>query len=127
GVLKVTPAHDKADFEIGLRHNLPVIDIMHPNAVMNELAGADLADLERFAARKKAVELLTELGAIEKEEPYKNSVGYSERAQVPIEPRLSEQWFLKYPSVEQARACVSQDAEWTGSARAPRAVEGAPP
>src|SRR5215212_2358662 len=64
GVLKVTPAHDKADFDIGQRHSLPVIDIMHPNAVMNELAGADLAGLERFAARKKAVEVLTELGAI---------------------------------------------------------------
>ena len=86
-MLKVTPAHDKADFEIGQRHSLRVIDIMHPNAVMNDLAGADLAGLERFAARKKAVEVLTELGAIENEEPYKNNVGYSERAQVPIEPR----------------------------------------
>jgi valyl-tRNA synthetase len=107
GVLKVTPAHDKADYEIGQRHALPAIDIMHPNGVMNELAGADLANLERFAARKKAVEVLTELGALEKEEPYKNNVGYSERADVPIEPRLSEQWFLKYPSVELARACVA--------------------
>ncbi len=106
GVLKVTPAHDKADYEIGQRHKLPMIDIMHPNGVMNALAGADLAGLERFAARKRAVELLTELGAIEKEEPYKNNVGYSERADVPIEPRLSEQWFLKYPSVEAARTCV---------------------
>src|SRR5262249_6802815 len=103
GVLKVTPAHDKADYEIGLRHNLPQIDIMHPNGVMNDLAGADLAGLERFAARKKAVEVLTELGAFEKEEPHKNNVGYSERADVPIEPRLSEQWFLKYPSVAAAR------------------------
>jgi valyl-tRNA synthetase len=107
GVLKVTPAHDKADFEIGQRHGLPVIDIMHPNGVMNELAGADLAGLERFAARAKAVELLTELGALEKEEPYKNNVGYSERADVPIEPRLSEQWFLKYPSVPESQAVVA--------------------
>ncbi|MEA3208526.1 MAG: valyl-tRNA synthetase [Chthoniobacter sp.] len=107
GVLKVTPAHDKADNEIGQRHNLPQIDIIHPNGVMNDLAGVDLAGLERFAARKRAVEVLTELGALEKEEPYKNSVGYSERADVPIEPRLSEQWFLKYPSVAEARACVA--------------------
>jgi valyl-tRNA synthetase len=107
GVLKVTPAHDKTDFEIGQRHNLEVIDIMHPNAVLNDLAGADLAGMERFAARKKAVEILTELGAIEKEEPYKNNVGYSERADVPIEPRLSEQWFLKYPSAEKSREVVS--------------------
>ena len=107
GVLKVTPAHDKADFEIGQRHGLPVIDIMQPHGVMNSLAGRDLAGLERFAARQRAVELLTELGALEKEEPYKNNVGYSERADVPIEPRLSEQWFLKYPSIAEAKACVA--------------------
>ena len=107
GVLKVTPAHDKADFEIGERHGLEVIDIMHPNAVMNELAGKDLAGLERFAARKRAVEMLKEAGVLEKEEPYQNNVGYSERADVPIEPRLSEQWFLKYPSVDASKACVA--------------------
>ena len=56
-----------------------------------------------FKARKVAVEKLTELGALEKEEPYTNNVGFSERADVPIEPRLSEQWFLKYPSVGQNR------------------------
>ena len=109
GVLKVTPAHDKADFEIGVRHKLAQIDIMHPNGHMNELAGADLNGLDRFKARKVAVERLTELGALEKEEPYTNNVGFSERADVPIEPRLSEQWFLKYPSVEKSRACVEQE------------------
>ncbi len=67
--------------------------------------------LDRFKARKVAVEKLTELGALEKEEPYTNNVGFSERADVPIEPRLSEQWFLKYPSVEKAQACVEQDRE----------------
>src|SRR6202000_600604 len=79
GVLKVTPAHDKADYEIGQRHHLEAIDIMHPNGCMNDLAGADLAGLERFQARKKAVELLRESEALVKEEPYKNKVGYSER------------------------------------------------
>ncbi|MGA3163809.1 MAG: valine--tRNA ligase [Verrucomicrobiota bacterium] len=108
GVLKVTPAHDKADFEIGVRHKLAQIDIMHPNGHMNDLAGADLKGLDRFKARKVAVEKLTELGALEKEEPYINNVGFSERADVPIESRLSEQWFLKYPSVEKSRACVEQ-------------------
>jgi valyl-tRNA synthetase len=108
GVLKVTPAHDKADFEIGQRHKLAQIDIMHPNGHMNDLAGVDLKGLDRFKARKVAVEKLTELGALEKEEPYTNNVGFSERADVPIEPRLSEQWFLKYPSVEKSRACVEQ-------------------
>jgi valyl-tRNA synthetase len=107
GVLKVTPAHDKADYEIGLRHKLPQIDIMHPNGHMNELAGKDLNGLERFKARKVAAEKLTELGALEKEEPYTNNVGFSERTDVPIEPRLSEQWFLKYPSTEKSRAVVA--------------------
>jgi valyl-tRNA synthetase len=107
GVLKVTPAHDKADFEIGLRHGLEVLDVMQPNGIMNELAGKDLAGMERFAARKRAVELLQETGAFLKEEPYKNKVGYSERADVPIEPRLSEQWFLKYPSVEASQEVVA--------------------
>jgi valyl-tRNA synthetase len=107
GVLKVTPAHDKADFEIGLRHKLPVVDIMNPDGTMNALAGESLAGLDRFEARNVAVEKLRELEFLVKEEPYQNNVGYSERAGVPIEPRLSEQWFLKYPSVEQARACVS--------------------
>jgi len=108
GVLKVTPAHDKADFEIGQRHKLEVIYILHPNAVLNELAGKDLAGLERFEGRKKAVELLQEMGSFIKEEPHSNNVGYSERAGVPIEPRLSEQWFLKYPSVKESQDVVAK-------------------
>jgi valyl-tRNA synthetase len=107
GVLKVTPAHDKADFEIAQRHNLPAVDVMHPNGVLNELAGKDLAGMERFAARKRAAELLSEIGSLVKEEPYQNNLGYSERADVPIESRLSEQWFLKYPSVEESQAVVA--------------------
>src|SRR5207245_1618304 len=97
GVLKVTPAHDKADFEIGQRHKLPVVDVMNPDGTMNALAGESLAGLDRFEARNVAVDRLRELEVLVKEEPYQNNVGYSERADVPIEPRLSEQWFLKYP------------------------------
>jgi valyl-tRNA synthetase len=108
GVLKVTPAHDKADFEIAQRHSLPVIDVMHPNGVLNELAGKDLGGMERFAARKRSVELLAEIGSLVKEEPYQNNVGYSERADVPIESRLSEQWFLKYPSVQPSQEVVAK-------------------
>ena len=108
GVLKVTPAHDKADFEIGARHKLTPIEVIDAKGHMNDAAGADLRGLDRFKARKVAVEKLTELGALEKEEPYTNNVGYSERADVPIEPRLSEQWFLKYPSVEKSRAVVAK-------------------
>ncbi len=108
GVLKVTPAHDKADFEIGARHKLAAIDIMNPDGTMNNLAGVDLVGLDRFKARKVAVEKLGALGAMVKEEPYANNVGYSERADVPIEPRLSEQWFLKYPGVEASAKCVAE-------------------
>ncbi|MGC3991833.1 MAG: valine--tRNA ligase [Chthoniobacteraceae bacterium] len=108
GVLKVTPAHDKADFEIGQRHQLPVVDVMNPDGTMNALAGESLVGLDRFEARKVAVEHLRDLGVLVKEEPHQNNVGYSERGQVPIEPRLSEQWFLKYPSVEQSREVVAK-------------------
>ena len=106
GVLKVTPAHDKTDYEIGLRHNLPVIDIFNPDATLNELAGDGFAGLDRFEARTEAVAKLTELGLLVKEEPHENNVGFSERADVPIEPRLSEQWFLKYPKTAEARDAV---------------------
>ena len=106
GVLKVTPAHDKADYEIGLRHNLPVIDIMNPDGTLNDLAGDGFAGLDRFEARIEAVERLKELGLLTKEEPYENNVGFSERADVPVEPRLSEQWFLKYPKTVEARDAV---------------------
>ncbi len=107
GVLKVTPAHDKADFEIGQRHQLPVRDILEPDGTVNALGGADLAGLDRFVARKKAAERLQELGALVREEPYENKVGFSQRARVPIEPRLSEQWFLRYPSVPASQDCVA--------------------
>jgi valyl-tRNA synthetase len=106
GVLKVTPAHDKTDYEIGLRHGLPIVDIMNPDATMNELAGEDFAGLDRFEARVEAVEKLRELGILVREEPYENNVGFSERADVPVEPRLSEQWFLKYPQTGPACAAV---------------------
>ncbi len=108
GVLKVTPAHDKVDFEIGKRHHLGFIEVIGPSGLMNDLAGQELKGLDRFAARKKANEKLQELGAWVKEENYQNNVGFSERADVPIEPRLSEQWFLKYPSQAAAREVVSR-------------------
>jgi len=107
GVLKVTPAHDNADFEIGQRHRLPIVDIMNPDGTMNERAGDSLSGLDRFEARSVAVERLQELGVMFEEKPYENNVGFSQRADVPIEPRLSEQWFLKYPSVAPSQACVA--------------------
>ena len=108
GVLKVTPAHDKADFDIGQRHKLPIIEVINADGSMNERAGADLNGLDRFKARKVAVEKLRELEMLVEEKPYENNVGFSQRADVPIEPRLSEQWFLKYPAVEQSKACVAE-------------------
>ncbi len=108
GVLKVTPAHDKADFEIGQRHKLPVVDIMNPNGTMNDLAGESLAGLDRFEARDVAVERLKELNVLVEEKPYEHNVGFSQRADVPIEPRLSEQWFLKYPAVKESQSCVAE-------------------
>ena len=106
GVLKVTPAHDRTDFDIGKRHGLPVVDVMHPDGTMNDLAGP-LAGMERFKARTAAAKLLEELGNLVKTEPYENTVGYSERADVPIEPRLSEQWFIHYPKIEEAKRAVT--------------------
>jgi valyl-tRNA synthetase len=106
GVLKVTPAHDRTDFDIGKRHDLPVIDVMNPDGTMNVDAGP-LAGIERFKARAMAEKLLEELGALVKTEPYENTVGYSERADVPIEPRLSEQWFIRYPKIDEAKRAVT--------------------
>jgi valyl-tRNA synthetase len=106
GALKITPAHDKVDFEVGQRHALPILDVLNANGTLNELAGPGLAGLERFAGRKKAAELLKESGALVAEEAYENNVGYSERADVPIEPRLTWQWWLRYPRVEEAKAAV---------------------
>ena len=102
GVLKVTPAHDKLDFEIGVRHSLPVIDVLHPDGRINCPAVPELDGMERFAARQKASELLAEAKLLAKEEPHENSVGFSQRSEVPIEPRLSEQWFLRYPKTKEA-------------------------
>jgi valyl-tRNA synthetase len=108
GALKVTPAHDKVDFEIGQRHNLEVLDVFNPDGTLNELAGEPFAGLDRFEARKVAAEKLDAMGLLIEREDYENNVGFSERADVPIEPRLSEQWFLKYPKVEEAKKAVEK-------------------
>jgi valyl-tRNA synthetase len=106
GVLKVTPAHDTLDFEIGQRHDLPIIDVLTPAGRVNCPAVPELHGLERFEARKKATELLQARGLLAKAEPYENNIGFSDRSDVPIEPRLSEQWFLRYPKTKEALAVV---------------------
>jgi valyl-tRNA synthetase len=106
GVLKVTPAHDALDFEIGQRHDLPIVDVLHPDGRINCAAVRELDGLDRFEAREKAVELLQARGALAKTDPYENNVGFSDRSDVPIEPRISEQWFLRYPKTREALAVV---------------------
>ena len=98
GCLKVTPAHDVHDYEIGLRHNLPVIDIIDEHGCLNAEAQI-LVGEDRFVARKKIVKMLEEAGNLEKVEEYTSPVGYSERTNAVIEPRLSAQWFLKMESL----------------------------
>jgi valyl-tRNA synthetase len=106
GVLKVTPAHDALDFEIGQRHDLPIVDVLTPTGRIDCTAVPELHGLERFEARKKAAELLQARGLLAKAEAYENNIGFSDRSDVPIEPRLSEQWFLRYPKTKEALAVV---------------------
>ena len=94
GCLKVTPAHDVNDYLLGEKYGLPSIDIFNDNGTLNE-NGAMYAGMDRFDVRTKIVKDLAEAGLLEKVEPYTNKVGYSERTDVPIEPKLSMQWFLK--------------------------------
>jgi len=109
GCVKVTPAHDPADYEMAVRHKLPLTIVIGPNGHMTKEAGKDFDGLDRMKARQAVVEKLTEQGLLLKTEDYVHNVGYSQRSHVPIEPYLSEQWFLKYPSVEKSRACVEQE------------------
>ena len=102
GVVKITPAHDPNDFEVGNRHNLPRVNVMNDDATMNELAGK-YEGMDRFAARKAIVKDLEEAGLLVKIEKHIHSVGHSERTDVVVEPRLSKQWFVKMgPLAEQA-------------------------
>lgn len=102
GVVKITPAHDPNDFEVGNRHNLPRINVMNDDATMNELAGK-YEGMDRFVARKAIVKDLEEAGLLVKIEKHLHSVGHSERTDVVVEPRLSKQWFVKMgPLAEQA-------------------------
>lgn len=98
GGLKVTPAHDPNDYALGIKHNLPVIDILNDNGTLNEKAQI-LVGQDRFAARKAIIKLLEEAGHLAKTEDYKSNVGTSERTGAVIEPKLSLQWFLKMDEI----------------------------
>ncbi|MCS6874023.1 MAG: valine--tRNA ligase [Pyrinomonadaceae bacterium] len=95
GAVKVTPAHDPNDYEIGLRHNLPQLLVMNEDATMNKTAGTEFVGLDRFEARKKVVAKFEELGLLEKVEPHETPLPVCERCKTVIEPFLSEQWFVK--------------------------------
>ena len=120
GVVKITPAHDPNDFEVGNRHNLPRINVMNDDATMNELAGK-YEGMDRFAARKAIVKDLEEAGLLVKIEKHVHSVGHSERTDVVVEPRLSKQWFVKMgPLAEQAINAQREEGDNTVNFYPPR-------
>ncbi|MDX2192018.1 MAG: valine--tRNA ligase [Gemmatimonadales bacterium] len=95
GAVKVTPAHDATDHEIGQRHGLPVLEVMAPDATMTDAVPMPFRGLDRFTAREKVVAEFAELGLLEKVVPHKHAVGRSYRSNAVVEPRLSEQWFVR--------------------------------
>ncbi len=110
GALKITPAHDANDFEIGQRHNLEAIKVISGDGSMNELAGR-FQGQDRFECRAKVVEGLEKEGLLENIEPYQHSVGHCQRCRTTIEPYLSKQWFVKVkPLAEEAVAAVRSGA-----------------
>jgi valyl-tRNA synthetase len=94
GAVKVTPAHDPTDFDIGKRHNLPVVDVMNPDATMSHEAGK-FAGLDRFEARREVLAALEAEGAFVKSEPYGHSVGHCQRSDDVVEPRITRQWWVR--------------------------------
>ena len=108
GALKVTPAHDPLDFEIGERHGLEILNIMNPDATLNERAGA-YAGLDRFEARDRVVADLEAKGLIEKVEPYTHAVGHSQRSGAIVEPMISLQWFVSAKPLAQPAIAAVRD------------------
>ena len=109
GVVKITPAHDPNDFEVGLRHNLPQINVMNKDASMNEEAGK-YAGMDRFEARKAVVEDMEAEGLLVKIEEMVHSVGHSERTDVVVEPLISTQWFVKMAPLAE-KSLQNQDTD----------------
>ncbi len=109
GALKITPAHDPNDYEVAKRHNLPVFSVIGKDARMTDECG--YAGMDRFEAREKIIADLEELGCLVKLEDYEHNVGYSERADVVVEPYLSEQWFVKMQPLAEPALKVVNDGE----------------
>ena len=112
GALKITPAHDPTDFEVAGRHNLPLVNIMNPDATMNEKAGP-YAGLERFACRDRLLAELRDKGLLGKIEPYMHSVGHCNRCQTMVEPRVSLQWFIRTKPLAEAAIKAVRDGSIT--------------
>ena len=108
GALKITPAHDPTDFEVAQRHNLPLVDIMNPDATMNENAGP-YQGLERFVCRDRVLADLEDKKLLEKIEPYSHSVGHCGRCQTMVEPKVSLQWFVQTEPLAKAAIEVVKD------------------
>jgi valyl-tRNA synthetase len=112
GALKITPAHDPTDLEVAQRQNLPLVDIMNPDATMNENAGP-YRGLERFACRSKVLADLKDRRLLEKIEPYSHSVGHCGRCQTMIEPKVSLQWFVQTKPLAKAAIEAVKDGRVT--------------
>ena len=111
GAVKVTPAHDVNDYEMGIRHNLDTVNIFNDDASTNSNVPEEFRNFDRYEVRKKVVKKLEELNAIEKIEDYTNNVGYSDRGGVPIEPYLSEQWFMKMDDISKPALDVVREGK----------------
>lgn len=111
GCVKVTPAHDPNDFEMGKRHNLPVINILNKDGTLNDNAG-EFSGVDRFEARDWVIQRLTEEGRMGEIEDYTHSVPYSDRGKVPVEPLISTQWFVKIrPMADKALAALDNNSD----------------
>ena len=108
GCVKVTPGHDPKDYACGLRNNLPMINILTPDGKIRDGFGP-YSGLDRYDARKKAVADIESLGLLEKIEPYETEVGHSDRSKTPIEPMLSEQWFVKMADLAEMAMEAARD------------------
>lgn len=120
GCVKITPAHDPNDYEVGMRHDLPQIEVMNPDATMNENAGVDFKGLDRFATRQLVVEKFAALGLLEKEDDYEISLPICERCKTVIEPMLSTQWFVRMDEMRRLALGLMRDE------RSPRFVPEVP-
>ena len=111
GAVKITPAHDFNDFEIGKRHNLELLNILNEDGTLNENCPKEFQGLDRFEARKKVVQLLKEKGFLEKIEDYKTTIPYGDRSNTVVEPFLTHQWFCNAEELAKQAMKVVKDGD----------------